>query len=290
MSEKWIHTNMNIQSFRIRISFVLMLPLFITSCEKEVVLDLADKSGAYLIVEANIGNDGTAQEVLLSWSGSYYQTGRLDPVNGAVVSISGQSGNFVFEALDAGKPGVYVNREISMALNPGDYLLRIDIDDKRYLASSRMEPVPAIDSLSVRINPFWRFGPVRDTVFDAVVHFRTSESRQGYYLFDFYVNGESRTSLPSQKRLIDEANLNSYVGLGVFSFSMRDVSRGDTLRVQMRSISREQYQFYRIFFIQTDLSGNPFAGAPPANIPTNMSEGARGFFQVSSVVSSQMIF
>ena len=67
------------------------------------------------------------------------------------------------------------------------------------------------------------------------------------------------------------------------------LSPGDTLTLEMISISRVQYDFYANFLYQTELSGNPFASAPPANIPTNLSEGARGFFQVSRLSTAQMV-
>jgi len=58
----------------------------------------------------------------------------------------------------------------------------------------------------------------------------------------------------------------------------------------MLSISPELATFYEVLFNQTDLSGNLFASSPPANVPTNISNGARGNFQVSQPTYKSTIF
>lgn len=54
------------------------------------------------------------------------------------------------------------------------------------------------------------------------------------------------------------------------------------VRLQMLSISKQKYDFYMAILLETDFSGAGFAG-PPANVPTNLSNGALGFFSVSDV-------
>ena len=60
------------------------------------------------------------------------------------------------------------------------------------------------------------------------------------------------------------------------------------IRLQMRSISKEKFEFYMAIVLETDFSGSFFSG-PPSNVPSNISNGALGFFSASAVTEKTMI-
>ncbi|MFP4367879.1 MAG: DUF4249 domain-containing protein [Bacteroidales bacterium] len=276
---------------RLMIGFAIII-FFSGSCEKEVILDLADKEGAYLIVEANIDNLAKNQFIKLSLSSSYYEVTSGPPVSNASVKISGGGAEFNFteSPVDSLK-GLYFNDIIAGSLKEGiNYRLRIVKDSEVYTARSVLQSVPDIDSVSLELNLFTSMGIISDTLYDALIHFSTLPGNDAHYLVDLDINERLQTFRPSQKTVISTESLDEYVSLAVKTINKDNLEPGDTINVKLRSISKEQYDFYQIFFFQTDLSGNPFAGAPPANIPTNLSEGARGFFQVSSVSSARTKF
>lgn len=274
----------------IRMLFLLMA-ISLLSCEKDVILDLADTEGAYMIVESHIVNDGKAQWVRLSWSSSYYEVSSGEPVSGASVHIADETSSFGFEEwFPDSLPGYYFNDKIAQLLSETDYTLNISHDNKEFNASSKLNPVPLIDSVTLKLNPFSDLGINPDTVYDILAHFRDLPTEGNHYLFNLYVNDTLRTARPSDKALVSDENLEEYVSLAVLSINVDEVNPGDTLKLEIRSISKEMFDFYNVFFFQTDLSGNPFAGAPPANLPTNLSQGARGFFQVSLIHRKSVIF
>ncbi len=262
-----------------------------TSCEKDVILDLSDVEGQYVIVEANITDGEKIQWVKLSYSSSYYDVTRGQGINNASVKIESGDDVFIFEQWNPDTlPGYYYNTEISQQLEEKIYELSIEVEGEKFTAFSELRPVPSMDSLSIKINPFSSLGFTQDTIYDIFVHFRDLPTEGNYYLFNYALNDTLQTPRPTDKGLVSDENLEETVSLAIFNINRNNLKDGDVITLEIRSISRENFDFYNIFFFQTDLSGNPFAGAPPANIPTNLSEGARGFFQVSATGRKSIIF
>ena len=54
---------------------------------------------------------------------------------------------------------------------------------------------------------------------------------------------------------------------------------GNTTRLSFYTLTQDAYDYY-FSIVQQAGSGSPF-GAPPSNLPTNMSNGAIGFFRAS---------
>ena len=273
---------------------VLALALIagVTACEKDVILDLADIEGKYIIVEGNLIDDGSRQWIRLTRSSSYYDVTTGDAVQNASVIVQGNNQIWAFSELYPDSlPGYYFNSNISAALIQTTYELIIETtDDQTFFAESDLRPLPELDSVTVKLNPFSEFDFFDTTVYDIIAHFADLPGVGDHYLFNLYINNKLKTPRPSDKAPVSDENLEGYTSFAVLSVNENDIAQGDTLTLEMRSISKEQFDFYNIFFSQTDLSGNPFAGAPPANIPTNLSEGGRGFFQVSSVNRKSVIF
>ncbi len=268
---------------------VFFLAVVLLSCEKNVILDLSDTEGKYLIVEANIDDSGVRQEVRLRHSTSFYDSGKWFPASDAVVLITDGKKNYYFTQKNSHKERYY-NYELSSSLVTGNkYYLTVHDAGGTYTASSTIKPVPEIDSVTTRVNLLSRLGIINEELIDIYIHFENLPDRGNFYLINLYVNDDIQTYTPSQKTVINDTHLKGYTSMYIRPIRRSDLSRGDKITLKMRSISREQYNFYNDFFSQSELSGNPFAGAPPANIPTNLSEGARGFFQVSSVSSASKI-
>lgn len=277
-----------------KLTLSIFISLIFFSCEKEVVLDLADKEGTYIIVEANLTDGGYRQWIRLSASTSYYETEDGTGLTGAIIWVENEndpseSYPFFHTETDSLR-GNYYNDQISANLEGKTMKLIIEYNDRHYTAISKWRPLPDIDSLSMTKNPFSQLAFFNDTLYDMIVHFKNLKESRDYYLFNLYFNGTLRSISPSEKGLLTDAILSDYVSMPVVSFNSKDVREGDEVTVEMRSISRENFEFYNIFFFQTDLSGNPFAGAPPANIPTNLSNGAKGFFQISAIKKETIIY
>jgi hypothetical protein len=275
-----------------KIGLLTAMMVILLSCEKDVILDLSDIEGRYLIVEANIDDSRVRQMIRLYRSSSFYDSEKGLPVSNAIISISDGNSDYYFSEAESEKnQGNYYNLELSTEMVIGkEYHLTVRDEGKVYTATSTLKPVPDVDSVSLRINMLSRIGIINEVLVDIFIHFENLPYRGNYYLINVYINDNIQTFTPSQKTVFSDENMEGYASLYVRSFRNSDLNPGDKVSLELRSISKEQYNFYTDFFMQTELSGNPFAGAPPANIPTNLSEGARGFFQVSTVSTTSKIF
>jgi hypothetical protein len=274
---------MNLKSI-IRTGILAILPVLFASCEKETVLELPDIAGKYIIVEGVIDDRFATQWIRLSRSNSYYDHSMAPPVSDAYVKISDGERDYIFrESNDDSLKGFYLNNALSNHLKNGPYTLSIEHGGELFSARSEFRSAPQIDSVSVALNILTRLGITTDSIYDISIHFNNLPGNDNYYLTNYYINNKLKTARPNDKTTISGENLQGYVSLVVNMVNKKDIAEGDLLTVELRTISKEQYDFYTELFFQTRLSGNPFAGSPPANIRTNLSEGALGFFQVSSV-------
>jgi hypothetical protein len=263
-------------------------PLSNVSCERDADLNLPDGQGKYLVVEGNLDDRDNRQIITLHRSGSYYDAERGEPVTGAVVSVSDGTTNYVFT--ESSQKGDYMNHELGSNLKYENYYLTIIDNNRTYTARSFLMPVPQIDSVTTRVNTLSGLGTKGKAYYDIYIHFRNLPVSGNYYLVNLYVNNRIKTYTPPQKAVLSDLDQRNYVSIYTRTIRGDEVRKGDTLTLEMSSISRLQYDFYSNFLLQTGLSGNPFASAPPANLPTNMSKGALGFFQVSRVSKAQMVF
>jgi hypothetical protein len=63
--------------------------------------------------------------------------------------------------------------------------------------------------------------------------------------------------------------------------------KGDKLDVSLLSLSKEAYDFYAALGSLASQGG--FMGRNPANLPTNISNGAVGFFSASAVSTKSIV-
>ncbi len=239
---------MIIRGFRV-LTIAALFTVTLLSCEKEVILELPGSEGTYLIVEANIDDASQLQWIKLSLSSSYYDVTEGAAVSGASVTVSSDDKSFTFtERANDSLAGFYFSTDIGMALKPGKYRLVIEHEGKTYTAASEYREVPAVDSVTTRLNFFSASGFTSDNLYDVVVHFADLPGRGNNYLIDLSINRKLRTQRPGQKTVLSDDDLDAYVSRSVGTVNGKDINEGDTIRLEMRSISREKYEFYQIFF------------------------------------------
>lgn len=266
------------------------LPFLMISCTDEIDLDLDQKDRPSVVVEGFLTDSNEAPQWLrLTYTTGYYEKGKVPPVNGANVTVEGGGQRFTFQQNGHPDSVSYYMAPSAFDLEMGkEYRLEVNHKDSTYRSKSRVRPVPAIDSIHLRLDPFesaGSSGEIEDTTFQVVAHFEDPPGRRDHYLFNLYINGELHSDEANEKTVVDDGGFDGEVVLAVQTVQKSDFDVGDRLTLTMRSVSGECDEFYDIFSDQTELSGNPFAAAPPANIPTNISGSALGFFQVSSVSS-----
>ena len=107
------------------------------------------------------------------------------------------------------------------------------------------------------------------------------------YIWKTYLNGEPVFDSLDDLQMANDALVNgAYIpGLPVgwcVAFS------GDTITVEQHCLTPEAYDYFKAIMDITEWRSGVF-DPPPANVPTNMSNGALGFFVGSSVSSYSVV-
>lgn len=246
----------------------------LASCTKVIELDLNDEENQRLIVDAIYTTFPQEHEVKLSLTANYYSTDQPTIISGASVVISDGVNNVTF--LDAGN-GVYKSPANAAAVSNRNHTLTINYDGKEYTASNYCDTVPNLDT--VIVEPNFVDGSTTE-IEDYKIRFSTQEKPGfgDYYAWKIFVNGELRTDTITE--LLSQSD--EFLPDATYLFEVEltdidDVETGDTIMVSQNAISKETYEAYIAILFQTEFRGGIF-DSPPANVPSNLSEGALGIF------------
>jgi len=156
-----------------------------------------------------------------------------------------------------------------------------------------LSEVTALDSISVfSFEPEDEFGEVNedDGPLDnhgVIAYFQEPSTPGDYYIFKMLINGEYFTGSIEDWFFTDDTAVNgSYIGDAEF-FTFYAES-GDTITFEMFSMTEEIYDNLQATLLETAFRGGLFDGAP-ANVPSNVDNGAVGAFIVSDVERKSLV-
>lgn len=260
---------------------VVALTLLLVSCEEKIELRVGEKSEPYLVVDGMITSDTTEHVVNLSLSSGFYLEGQTPRASGAHVTIHDNLGNEYL--LSETLPGKYVT-DSNVAGQVGvTYTLMVKYDGRSYQASSTMKRVPEIDSLSYRWDN-------QMESYRILLYGQEPKGKGDNYMWHLYKNGEHITPTIDK---VQVANDEFFDGNYIKGFEVDwwahdfDFQKGDTVKVAMHSITRETFYFFLAVF--TEHNSGQLGTRPPANIPSNLSNGALGMFHASAINRKTMI-
>lgn len=270
----------------ISIIFISITLLLTQSCTEVIDLELNNGDNLKLVVDAWLDNSGRTQEINLSLSTDFYDNETPDEATGAIVTVSSDRKTYTFTEAEAGQ---YLMDEEFDAQVGENFTLNIDYKGDTYTASHMMNRIAELENVNyvlyesideedehnATINP--------DSLdeWDIYVTFQEPEGRGDFYYFgNFLKENGPQTNLYLgeyfEDEILDGAYIdNEYATYGFFK-------PGDTIVTQMFSISEEVNDYLFAVDNQTDFRGFIF-DAPPANVPTNISNEGKGFFIVSAV-------
>lgn len=257
------------------IFLIILSLLLVTSCEKEIDLDLEDQSGQ-IVIEGNITDQAGPYFVKITKSVAFTQANQYPVVTNAQVVLSDNTGQT--ETLQYAGNGNY--KTSTFVGHPGRiYTLTINTEGKQYTAQSTMPQAVSFDGLEQ--DSFLVAGQTSYTLLPLFVDPATLGNR---YLFVYTVNSNPKkffsefsdnvnNGLPNQRPLLlpnDDSNANDI-----------KVVAGDVIHVEMQCIDDKVYTYYSALL---QLSGSgPGGGITPANPPSNISNGALGYFSAHTV-------
>lgn len=289
---------------------VIGLMMLLSACEDEISPTL-ESADPVLVIDAWLTNKPGNQTIKISKTQPYFENSLPSGVSGATVSVKDDQGNnFIF--LEGATKGDYVWSPISNEVF-GEvgrtYQLQVQIGGETFEATSEMNDVPVIDSLTFTFQEENAFQP-------------------DSYLADFWATdlvGPGNTywikawkngvllNKPSELNLAYDAGFSAggnfdgitfitpiRQGVNPFEVDENDKNKilspylpGDSLYVEIHSISIAAFNFMTEVGIQTNRPGG-FAelfSTPLSNVSTNIfnqnASGSQvvGFFNVGAVAS-----
>lgn len=258
--------------------YTLLFLVTAWSCTEKIEPKLKN-AGPMLVVDGLITNIDK-DYVKLTWSNSFYNTATPPPVNNASVVITDNTG-LTDTLQNLNNDGIYYP-PTNIGETGKTYNLTIVVNGTTYTSSSFMPSVTKIDSI------YYKYYKDSDYVhkigyylyFDA----KDPQNQKNFYLWKFYDNGKLQNK-PTDIQYASDANIKgNIVGLeGPYPYQY-----GDTAKVEMYSLTQEAYNFYDGLNKNINNDGGLFS-TPPSNPPSNVSNGALGLFQVSSVEVKQIV-
>ena len=175
------------------------------------------------------------------------------------------------------------------------YKLAVIVNDNEYVAYDYMMEVPSIDSLGYSAKISEAGG---ESYIIPKVYFKEPQDQDNYYLFEFLVNYDYRFQICNdiwRYSVLSDEYLESYVnglhiddGASSDGFEYYPFYPGDTIRVRMSSLSSKAYNYFENLIGQFVTDGGAYKPTP-ASPPTNLSNGALGFFRASAVTNESRL-
>ena len=256
-------------------AIVLVLGIGFSACEKVIEIDL-NEADIKLVVEGNVTNGAGPYLIKLTQSGAYFGESTYNKAEGASLTISDDAGNT--DVLVEQSAGMYYTQNLQGT--PGRfYTLEIDFNDVSYSATAKMPVAVVVDtslfyyddgSSSIFVDPgFYVLGSFMDT------------KELDYYRIQAFVGGDSLVEVrtPWDGNPVEDFQLGAIVGVAsqllvnpFIAFKLQD-----TVTIMLNSVSKDSYDYF-VSLSESKASGGGGFGSIPQNPPSNISNGALGFF------------
>lgn len=259
---------------------VLLIVLITSGCEEKTDWDFHPEENGALVVEAILTNEIKNQEVILSLS---YDTpnGEPIPVADAQVLVRGDGVIYNFQTASI-QPGKYIS-ELPFATQLGiPYTLEILWNGSNYLAENEMievipfapltfKPFGQTDSVQIReVAPL--YSPNEQAMYEVDIDWRhitgSDSSRAKLFFYTFNTIDVNELFRPEQENV--------------------PFPKGSIVIEKKYSLNPEFAAYFRALLMENEWQGGVFDEAS-ASLPTNLNNGALGFFGVSAVLCDTLI-
>jgi len=260
--------------------FITLLLIFV-SCEKQTDWKLKGKPGDFIVVDGIITDEQKAQCIKISFPVDQLNK-TPEPVTGANVIINNEDSVFQLTEIPTNSGNYYTANSFLGLLNK-HYTLQIYYKNKVYTAKATM--IPAIS-----------FSPLR----------YSKNSTDEKYHIDWVANAYDADNFAIYEISLDWSALPQYQNINPDSCKAKlyyytlptiDVSEvlapgkqaisfpvGTIITEKRYSITYEYAEFLRALLLEANWQGGLF-DSERSNLPTNLSQGAIGFFGACSVTS-----
>ncbi|PLX02251.1 MAG: hypothetical protein C0595_11725 [Marinilabiliales bacterium] len=259
----------------LNISYIIILTVVFSSCTEKIDINL-DKSESALVVEGAVSEINGQQRIKLSKTAEYFSNQAPTAVSNALVTIDDGTESVALSESEL-KNGYYYFPDEYSGVVGKTYTLNINLENeiagkKEYTAQTTIPPLSDdIDSIAVEWNSRFEAWLIK--------FYATDPPRKDYYMFNGMKNGELITDSIQNVNISDDRlyNGNYTYGIAVMFLDGDKLEPGDIFTLVLSNITEEYANF--VTEVQTEISpGIPLFSGPPANVSSNISNGALGWF------------
>lgn len=270
-------------------TLIILVVVLLGGCDEPIKLDL-NQTPSRIVIEGMVTDVEGRQFVKVTRSNDFYQSGNTSRVSNATVTISDDAGEEMIFVHNPGgsedSVGYYLPSGEYAGVIDRTYTLTVVVDGVTYTASDKLLRTTVIDSVGYQKNRFRdRDKPSDGKIWELTMYADEPQETEDNYLFKFYRNDSLIYTNGTDVYIFNDYGLGESLD-GVPSPVY--YALGDKARVEMYSISRDGYLFYNDLATVLNSDGGMFS-PPPANPRSNITGGALGFFQVSSMVTTHDI-
>ena len=267
-------------------------------CTEEI--DMKFETGKpQLVVDAVFTDKVQDHYVILTVSAEFMSNDRNPPVTNAIVHLTDGYKEIELDELGS-STGIYLIPKSYRGIYGQTYTLNIsgvDVDNdgvqETYSASNTLYPVSEIDAVGLK----WSLTQGQKQ-WQVLLFTQEPEETKDYYAFTVYINGELITPRISENEIADDKyfNGNDVKSVWVQSIVEEDgdgeltehiLQLGDWVKLEMQAVNQDYYEFIDAVHQETGIKIPLFSG-PPANVPTNISNGDRVFFRTYSLTQDSI--
>jgi len=262
----------------------IMLVVLFSSCEQVIGVDL-NQAAPQVVIEGIVTDQPGPYAVTLTKSGSYFeQSLYFPPVTNALVILSDELGER--DTLKEATPGTYKSSLLLRGTPGRTYALKVETEGNGYEAISTMPQRVAIDSLFA----VPRRGSSSEPGYDIYLLFKDPPELGNYYRVNVHVSDPlvPADSIDGRRyRLYSDKLTNGNEALYRVR-ARRTIVPGDTITVDLLSLDKATYDFYRTLndILTSDRSPTSLS---PANPNTNLSSGSLGYFAAYAIDTKKIV-
>ncbi|HDO28242.1 MAG TPA: DUF4249 domain-containing protein [Bacteroidetes bacterium] len=268
----------------VRLLLLASVAFYLQSCTERIDIK-TDVEFQKLAVEGNITPEH--QYVKLQKTSGYFSQEAPPAIDNATVSIS-SGGNVYLLNENPEEPGTYVPDD-TLPTAPGtDYKLTIDLPEpvggERHFESETVMPTLNVVVDSIRV--IYR-GDFEHWIIKLYAY---EPPGPDYYMFNALRNDTILTDSLSRIGITDDRLVDGMYlpGIYVLFFNKDELAIGDTVTLLLSGISKDYFRF--LDEAQQELQPNvPFFSGPPANVRSNINNGALGYFSAYSSIHTSTI-
>jgi hypothetical protein len=278
---------------------IFFIPLFI-SCTEDTTINTSD-STVIPVIYGTITDHNVRQEIDLSSSSGYFDAQENKRISNATVTLEEDSAETTRQytlTQDSIGSGIYQTQKPMVGKTGWTYKLTVYMDfnqdgtPETYKAESIMPKKVNLDSINIT-----KMKEEEYSVYSLNINAQDPANEENYYFCKYSINDTLYNKISKYIYFNDTSLNGTYVkNLGIWHFfdksnkskfsdsdaeDMVFLSSGDKVTVEISNITKGYYNFINDCQNQKDGS-NPMFGGPPANISTNISNGARGYFTAYS--------